>query len=59
MIYKGKSSTVGVLVVPSPGRGLSPVLIGEVVPENVVEKVLPVVEGMRRLALQPATGEKF
>lgn len=46
-VYKNEDGTMSVLVQASPGKGRSPVLLSGVTPENVVQMVRQVVDGMR------------
>ena len=46
-VYKTEGPTMVVLVEASPGSGRAPVLLEGVTRENLVGKVLPVVESMR------------
>lgn len=57
-VYKDEEGKLSVLVQASVGVGLAPILVGEITPGNVVEKVLPVVKSMRRgSVLFPSTPE--
>lgn len=51
-IHKLLDDTLSVLVQPSPGSRMSPVMIQGVTAENVVAQTLPVIEGMRRRGKQ-------
>lgn len=47
-VYKGPEGKLSVLVQASPGKGRPPVVIPEVTLQNIQEKVLPLVEAMRK-----------
>lgn len=47
MVYKPREGKHDVLVIPSVGRGLSPVLLKDVARENLSEEVRAVVEEIR------------
>lgn len=47
-VYKADDGILSVMVEASPGKGRPPVVMGVITPENVVEKVLPLVTAMRR-----------
>lgn len=47
-VYKGEGGVMDVLVEASIGKGRPPLLIQGITQENVIDKVLPVVNAMRR-----------
>ena len=47
-VYKLDDGAMAVLVEASPGRGLSPVMLSDVTPENVEGRLTPLIEEMRR-----------
>ena len=53
-IYKRENGQLDVLVEASVGRGLGPVVIQDVTPRDIKEKVLPTIQAMRRK--RPAQG---
>lgn len=46
-IFKRADGSLSVMLEPSIGKGLAPVLLQDITPDNVTEKVLPEVEKMR------------
>lgn len=47
-IYKDGNGRLSAFIEPSLGKGLSPILLEGVTAKNIAEKVLPVVELMRK-----------
>lgn len=47
-VYKLEGGEMSALIQCSPGKGRSPALLEGITPENVVEKVLPLILEMRR-----------
>lgn len=46
-VYKDLGGGMTLMVQASPGKGRSPVVIGEVTHKNLREKLLPAIEAMR------------
>jgi len=54
-VYNLLAGGQSVMVVASPGRGLSPVLLEAVSRENIQERLLPVIAEMRRIRDLPVS----